>query len=131
MKQRLISATIFTCFFTLLACNKEAGEGGSSSITGKIYRVETNVLGDTLEQYYAADYDVYIMYGQDDSIYDDKFATSLDGSYQFRNLLPGSYTVFAYTRCDLCPSGETAVTRDVEITEKGTSVNLEDIVVFK
>lgn len=131
MKQGLITATIFALFLGLAACNKAPGEGGTSSITGKIYRVETNVLGDTLDEYYAADYDVYIMYGQEDSIYDDKFATSLDGSYEFKNLLPGSYTIFAYTRCDLCPGEETAVTRDVEITEKGTAINLDDIVVFK
>lgn len=131
MRKQFILAATCLSFLGLIACNKTPGEGGTSSITGKIYRIETNVLGDTLDEYYAADYDVYILYGTEDSIYDDKFSTSLDGSYEFKNLLPGAYTVFAYTRCDLCPGEETAVTRDIEITEKGTAISLDDIVVFK
>lgn len=115
----------------LIACNKEPGQGGTSSISGKVYRIETNSLGDTLAQYYAADYDVYMIYGEDDLVYDDKFSTSYEGSYTFTNLTPGSYTVFAYSRCDLCASGDTAVSATFEITEKKTATTLDDLVVFK
>ena len=116
---------------TIVSCNKEPGEGGTSSIEGKVYRVETNSLGDTLDQYYAPDYDVYIIYGDEDLTYDDKFSTSYDGSFRFTNLTPGSYTVFAYTRCDLCGGGDTAVSKVIEITDKESQIELEDLVVFK
>lgn len=114
-----------------ISCNKEPGQGGTSSIEGKVYRIETNSLGDTLDQYYAPDYDVYIIYGDEDMTYDDKFSTSYDGSYRFTHLTPGTYTVFAYTRCDLCGGGDTAVSQVVKIAEKESKIILDDLVVFK
>ena len=127
--KKLVLFSLISSF--LIACNKEAGEGGTSSITGKVYRIETNALGESLTEYYAMDYDVYINYGTADETYDDKFATSLDGSYKFSNLTLGTYKVFAYTRCDLCPSGDTVVTKTIEITEKGKEYNIENLVVYK
>lgn len=126
---RIIYSALFITLF--ISCNKAPGEGGTSSIEGKVYRIETNVLGDTLDEYYAPDYDVYIIYGDEDLTYDDKFSTSYDGSYRFTNLTPGSYTVFAYTRCDLCGGGDTAVSQTIEITEKESQIMFDDLVVFK
>lgn len=124
---------IFSALFLtlLLSCNKEPGQGGTSSIEGKVYRIETNSLGDTLDQYYAPDYDVYIIYGDEDQTYDDDFSTSYDGSYRFTHLTPGTYTIFAYTRCDLCGGGDTAVSQTIEITEKESKIMLDDLVVYK
>ncbi|MEO9533585.1 MAG: hypothetical protein ABJG68_01195 [Crocinitomicaceae bacterium] len=127
---KLLIATL-TFSVLLFSCNKEPGQGGTSSVSGKVYRIETNSLGDTLAQYYAPDYDVYFIYGTEDLTYDDKFSTSYDGSYTFTNLTPGSYTVFAYSRCDLCASGDTAVSMTFDITEKKSAIELEDLVVFK
>ncbi|UKN00533.1 hypothetical protein K6119_12400 [Paracrocinitomix mangrovi] len=128
MKQLIL---ILLAGAALTACNKEPGLGGTSTIEGKVYKIETNVLGQILAEYYEADRDVYILYGDDDEIYDDKFATSYEGSYQFTNLLPGKYTVFAYSRCDACASGDTIVSQTVDITEKGTTYTLEDLVIYK
>lgn len=124
---------IFSALFLtlLVSCNKEPGQGGTSSIEGKVYRIETNSLGDTLDQYYAPDYDVYIIYGDEDQTYDDDFSTSYDGSYRFTHLTPGTYTIFAYTRCDLCGGGDTAVSQTIEITEKESKIMLDDLVVYK
>jgi hypothetical protein len=124
---------LISCLSTLFlfSCNKGPGEGGTSSISGKVYRIETNSLGQVLEEYYAPDYDVYLIYGNEDQTYDDKFATSSDGSYKFSNLLPGTYSVFAYTRCDLCASGDTIVSQTIEITESKTNYALEDLTVYK
>jgi len=90
-----------------------------------------NSLGQVLSEYYSADEDVYIMYGNEDDIYDDKFATSMDGSYTFTNLTLGTYTVFAYSRCDLCPSGDTIVSKTIEITEKKKDYVIEDLNILK
>jgi len=115
----------------LISCNKEPGEGGTSSITGKVWKQDVNSLGQVLEEFYSADEDVYIMYGNEDDIYDDKFSTSHDGSYTFTNLTLGTYTVFAYSRCDLCPSGDTIVSRTIEITEKKKDYVIEDLNILK
>ena len=126
---RLFIAAFLALLF--IGCNKEPGQGGTSSIEGKVYRIETNSLGDTLDQYYAPDYDVYIVYGDEDYTYDDKFSTSFDGSYRFTHLTPGTYTIFAYTRCDLCGGGDTVKSETVEIFEKKSAIELDDLVVFK
>ncbi len=124
----LFAATCSMLFFT--ACNKEPGEGGTSSINGKVWVVDLNASGDTIAQYYAMDQDVYIIYGEDTQTYADKFSTSLDGSFSFNYLTPGKYTVFAYSKCDLCDSGQNAVSTTVEITEKKQTITMDDIVIF-
>lgn len=123
----------FILFASLLivGCNKEPGKGGTSTIKGKVYRYETNSLGQVLDEYYFADRDVYIIYGAEDETYDDKFSTSFDGSYEFNNLTPGSYTLFVYSRCDTCAGGETAVTQSVEVTDKKQVIVLEDLITYK
>jgi hypothetical protein len=130
----IIMKKLFVLSFLIVllgACNKEPGVGGTSSISGKVYRIETNVLGQVLDEYYAPDYDVYIIYGEDDLIYDDKFSTSYEGSYEFTNLTPGMYTMFAYSRCDLCGGGDTIVSQSVEVTDKAQALTVEDIIVYK
>lgn len=127
MKQLIYAFTVVA----LIGCNKEEGPGGTSTITGKVYKYEVNGLGQVLSEYYDADRDVYIMYGNDDYTYDDKFTTSFDGSYQFTGLLQGNYTVFAYTRCDACPSGDTISSIEIEITEKNQVYQLEDLIIYK
>ncbi len=40
---------------------------------------------------------VYLVYGADDLIYDDKIEANYDGTFTFKYLQPGTYTVFAYS----------------------------------
>jgi hypothetical protein len=66
---------IFSTLVVLLlvsSCAKDAGEGGTSSIKGKVWgkyynKTFTSLIGET----YAPDKDVYIIYG-DDATYGDK-----------------------------------------------------------
>ena len=105
MKKTLLITAIAIVF---LACQKEAGEGGTSSITGKVITYElshfdvpgTNQRVDTLRYYYHADEEVYIIYGDEDNYYDDSYETSFDGSFRFENLRKGMYTVFIYSDCE-------------------------------
>lgn len=117
--------------FLAVSCEKVEGEGGRSSITGKIYIMEYNSMGQLNAEYYAPDEEVYIIYGNSSTIYNDDFKTSFDGSYRFDYLAKGSYTVFAYSECDTCQSGVVAVMKEVEVSGKDTGYMLEDIVLRK
>jgi hypothetical protein len=82
----------------LLSCKKEEGIGGTSSITGKVVvRQYNSNFSSLIEQYYATDEDVFIIYG-DDPVYGDKVTTSFDGTYRFDYLRDGNYTIFAYSK---------------------------------
>tara|TARA_B100000809_G_scaffold266703_1_gene330874 strand:+ start:3975 stop:4736 length:762 start_codon:yes stop_codon:yes gene_type:complete len=52
----------------------------------------------TLQNGAFADEDVYIIYGDDDDIFDDNVKTNFDGTFKFSNLRKGSYKVFAYSK---------------------------------
>ena len=93
MKKYFFIVSIIT--IALYSCSKEEGEGGRSSIMGKVHM--TDVTGGNQGEYDAPDYDVYIIYGEKDNIYDDKLKTNYDGTFEFKNLREGTYRVFAYT----------------------------------
>ena len=80
MKTRSINllAVIFIIII-FSACKKEAGEGGNSSIYGKVYARDYNATYTVLQdEYYAQDVDVFIIYG-DEQTYSDKVSTNYDG----------------------------------------------------
>lgn len=52
----------------------------------------------TIQQGAFADEDVYIIYGNEDEIYDDNVKTNFDGSFEFNNLRKGKYKLFAYSK---------------------------------
>jgi len=125
---------LFSFGFILMitACTKEPGQGGTSSINGKVQVYNINSFGDTIgEPFYGMDEDVYIIYGENDDTYDDKFATSFDGSFRFDYLTPGKYTLFAYSRCDLCNDELTVVKKTVEITANKSENPISDIIILK
>ncbi len=125
---------IFSTFVVLLlvaSCAKDAGEGGSSSIKGKVYakyynKTFTSLIGET----YAPDKDVYIIFG-DDVTYGDKQKTCYDGSFEFKYLRKGKYKVYAYSLDTTLtnPSTQFAVIAEVEITKNGETVVTNDIVI--
>lgn len=130
------SAMLFT------ACSKDAGEGGTSTIRGKVI-INSFQAGfqppvpDT--SYAAVDENAYIIYGADHSTYDDNYNTSYDGSYEFKYLQKGKYKIFAYSKDSTGAylgniSGarpKIPVFVEVEITENGSVVTAPDIVILK
>lgn len=89
----LVSAALF-------GCKKFEGEGGRASISGKILvheRLYINGICTDTVTYVGSKEDVYIIYGDDDMMYDDKIDASLDGSFKFSYLQPGTYTIYAYS----------------------------------
>ena len=105
---------ICTVAFGFMACDKPAGEGGTSVIEGQVYKIftfedvvtELDSLGnidttykvvDTLYYQLDAGKDVFIIYSdEEESIYDDKFETDYNGKYRFEYLRKGEYTIYTY-----------------------------------
>jgi hypothetical protein len=84
----------------LNSCKKYEGEGGKSSITGKIAIDEILYVNSNESEtisYDGAEEDVYIVYGTDDLIQDDKVSCNYDGTFTFKFLQPGMYTIYAYS----------------------------------
>lgn len=111
-----------------IACQKEAGTGGTATIKGKIFMQELNALGNVSAEYYAPEEDVYIIYGDDD-FYGERVRTHFDGSYKFEFLHPGDYQIYTYSECD-CPAGVEAIFVDVTIASGGEDILLDDIVIL-
>jgi len=116
----------------ITSCTKEEGEGGSGTIKGFVYEYKINAFSlDTTARYPAADQDVYIIYGNEDTFYDDNIKTSYDGSFVFPYLQKGKYTVFVYEDCATCLSGKKEILRTIEITKKNQVIDLDTIDIRK
>ena len=106
MKKLYFIGSIIAMALFLSACTKNEGVGGSSIIKGKITETKYNASGNATATYAASDFDVYIIYGSGNTFYNDDIKTSYDGSYQFKYLEKGDYTIFVYEDCLTCPSGK-------------------------
>ena len=114
---RLILA--FAAMLLLLpACNKGPGEGGTGTIQGfvKLVHHPDNDFSLSADTIVAAKTDVFIVYG-DEAYYSDDTETGPDGMYQFEYLLPGDYTLFAYSTL---PSGEKVAVSQTVTLQRGS-----------
>lgn len=127
--------------FSFTSCEKEAGEGGTSTIKGKviIYNFDPQFQGipDTLP---ARDENVYIIYGGDHATYDDDYKTTYDGSFEFKYLQKGKYKLFAYSKDSTGAYNGTVNSQyrpkvpvfvEVDITDKNQTVIAPDIIILK
>lgn len=127
----IVSFFVLTCSVCLYSCQQPEGEGGTGIIYGKVYAYDYSNSGVLLDDFYLADEDVFIIYGDEDNYYDDSYKTSFDGSFRFQYLQKGTYTVFVYSDCTTCPSGVEALSQTVEITSSDQDIVLEDFEVRK
>jgi hypothetical protein len=127
MKKLFILPLIAGSMLVFNSCKKVEGEGGSSKITGIAIENKYNSVGNIIASYPAADQDIYIVYGTEDTYFDDDIKTSYDGSFEFNYLQPGTYTIFTYEDCNTCGSGKKEVLKTVEITEKKSTVIMDTL----
>lgn len=133
MKRILAFALLSSALLISPACKKVEGPGGSSMIKGKINFRKYDLAGNIINEYPATEEDVYLIYGNSDSFFDDDVKTSYDGSFEFNYLQKGVYTVFMYEDCDPllpaneCPSGKATVLFEIEISEKKSVKDLGTI----
>lgn len=122
-----ISLALAGLLFFTQSCTKVEGPGGSSSIVGKIHVNVYDVAGNLINDYDAPKEDVFLLYGDDDTFYDDDTKTSYDGTFAFNYLQKGSYKLFVYQDCNSCASGKEPVFVDVEITDSKTTIDVGTI----
>ncbi len=121
---------ILVAFFFFNSCKKIEGQGGSSTIKGVINVKKYSVVGSLVAEYPGAEVDVYIIYGEGNTFYNDRIKTSYDGSFEFNYLEEGDYTVFVYEdNNDIInyPGGSSAVLVTTSISGKKTTVDLGTI----
>jgi hypothetical protein len=123
---------VFKLLFALLvaalllpSCNKGPGEGGTGTVQGKVMLVhhpddDFTLTPDTMA---AAKTDVFIVYG-DENYFGDDVETGADGGYQFEYLLPGDYTVYAYS---ILPSGEKVAVSETVTLARGAVAKVPTI----
>jgi hypothetical protein len=132
MKLRTLGFILFTTLGLLsYSCKKEEGDGGNSSIYGKVYVKDYNAeFTDLKEEYYGPDIWVYIIYG-DNREYGDRILTNYDGTYEFKYLRPGNYTIYTYSKdSTLKTNAPVPVIKKVEISDKKQEVEVPDLVIF-
>ncbi len=134
MKRRLKLAALVVLLLAMVpACEKDPGEGGNSTIIGKVYVREYNKTFTALSaEYFAPDEDIYIIYG-DGTSDDDRLRTGPDGDFTFRYLRVGKYKLYAYSAdsAGISASGKIPVYREVEITKKNQTVDAGTIIILK
>lgn len=126
----MVSLTFF------VGCTKEPGVGGNATVKGSVYVKNYNGLGTLVGEYDAQDYNVYLIYGDENDTYDDDVSTSYDGSFEFKYLQKGKYKLFVYSaysaNCTSCPAGsDSVVTVSFEVTDRKEVVELSEIIVLK
>ena len=120
---------IFVLLMVFSSCKKVEGPGGTVTIKGVI--IERNHVGTSVFEYPAADQDVYLIYGSENSFYDDDIKSSYDGSFEFRYLQKGNYQIFAYEDDNSVASGMSEVLVNVSATENNQVVILDTIYIDK
>lgn len=127
---RSFVAAIGIATLVLSACNKEPGEGGLAEIRGRVMeqRYSANT-GQAVGQPYAlAEQRVYIIYG-DGTYHDDDVRSGSDGSFRFRQLRKGAYTVYTMSECNTYNGCTFAVTLRTDISDRRQIVLLPDMTV--
>lgn len=129
MKTKLFLFCVATAVLAT-ACSKEAGDGGMSSIRGKVYARDYNSSGTFISEGYAPEENVYLSYGDNDYVNDDT-KTSYNGVYQFNYLRPGDYTVFVYSKCDTCHLDLKVIKQRINIPDNHSTIELPDFEIRK
>ena len=130
---RYLRLSFLSLLLLVLACSceKEEGEGGKSSIYGKVLVKDYNSTFTVLkEEYYGPGIWVYIVYG-DDRDYSDRIQTGYDGTYEFKYLRPGDYTVYVLSKdSTLQTNAKVPVIQEVNVPDKKKDVEVPDLIIF-
>jgi len=114
---RSIFLPVWILIASLASCSKNAGYGGNASLTGVVMAHKINPVSEAIiATYPIPDERIYIVFG-DDNFYGDEVRSFYDGSYRFKYLRKGAYTLYAYSFCNSCPSGTEPIFTTIEIPD--------------
>jgi hypothetical protein len=125
---RILILPILILLLNFTSCEKQPGEGGTSSIKGKIFSID--YIDSKIDTFPAFDENVFIIYGNSGQFNDD-IETSNDGTFQFEYLRKGNYKLFVYTRSWENEGYEYPLTFDVHINENKSEVDIGTIYLYK
>ncbi len=133
--RKILNCLVFLFALVLISCEKPAGQGGTSSIKGKIFVKDFNSAAtDVVAEYFAVGEKVYISFGDSKTVGNDVNSGS-DGSFEFLYLNKGKYTIFAESRdTSIHVSGASkTIAKEIEvnITENGSVKDVGEIVIYK
>src|SRR5689334_1282252 len=141
MKLNLLSILLCMSILFLSSCSKDAGEGGTSTIKGRVMiKKYDNSYHTLLSESPAPDENVFIIYGTDHETYDNDYKTSYNGEYEFKYLQKGTYKIFAYTTdtSGVAAAGyvdenkpKIPVFATVEISDNKSTVTASDLTILK
>ena len=123
----LLIFQILTISCIITSCSKEEGEGGEGTIFGIVYKIidDGKIITKADGSYafdkdtiIAKDEDVFIIYGDYKFGYDDKTSTGFDGTYCFKYLNDGKYTL--YSLSDVASGDKVASFANVEVSNGNT-----------
>ena len=77
---------------------------------------------------YAQEQEVYLVYGNH-LYYDERIRTGYDGYFEFRNLIPGEYSVYVYSEDITGGTQDIAIKRQAVIEEEGDMVDVGEIMI--
>ncbi len=127
IKRMLIKILGIISIVFLISCQKEAGLGGKSTLTGKIMaNYYDNSFTNIQSTEPAMNENVYVVFDNNPG-YGTKVRTAFDGTYQITNLQKGKYTIYCYSKDPNTPSGDSPVIEKVEITKNKEVVTVNDI----
>ena len=139
MKNLLIICVVA---FGFIACEKQAGEGGTSVIEGGLiyFTVSFNTitLQNDTHYYPKAGKDIFIIYANDESdIFDDKTESDWSGKYHFEYLRKGDYTIYTHIDTTIETGPESSITYDlpvfkhIKITSNNSTNTVDDFIIEK
>lgn len=130
--KKVIFLLIVVLVITLISCEKEPGKGGNTTLYGRVWVRDYNTTFTALlDAYWAQNEDVFIVYGDEKGV-SDRVRTSYNGSFQFKYLRPGKYTIFAYSKdSTLQTLADIPIIRTVIIDDNDKDVEVPQIDILK
>ena len=127
-----------TTILAITSCEKHAGEGGTSKISGNITYFTTTFNTQTSNMdtiyYPKASKDVYIIYSDNENdIFDDKTETDWNGNFHFQYLRQGDYTLYTYVDSIVVNTltYDYPVFKHTRISENNSDVVLDSFIINK
>jgi len=129
MRKPTLILLLIGVILSATSCKKEAGFGGLSTITGKVYAFDYTPNSGIIEaEGYTANIRVFIGVKNSQQILDE-IRTNVNGEFEFDRLRSGTYELWTFTDCDTCTNNETPVLKEVIIETNNEDKELSDFVI--